>query len=274
MPVTATAAAADRRPFRSRRAAAGCSSSSPARQRPLARIAGVALQQQRLRRREREIERELARDDRAPDSAPSTSASDQSSMTTRVDVLARAREAESRARRALVVAEPAVRADRRAPRARTGAAAARTRSDSLRRRRGRLRKNVTCTPYSRPAASATQPVTYHHSMRKSGWRRDRAESASARPARRGGYSPAGAARRSRATSERQRRGSAGASSASFARRDALTSRPSPRARRRRPSPAGRSRAPSASTARAARPRSPRAPPTAATAPCPSGTTAD
>src|SRR5688500_5628319 len=34
---------------------------------------------------------------------------------------------------------------------------------------GRLRKNVTCRPMSRPPGSFTTPVTYHHSLRKSGW---------------------------------------------------------------------------------------------------------
>ena len=65
MPVTATRRRRRPRSSRRPRAAAGCSSSSPARQRTLARIARVALQQQRLRRREREVEREIARDDRA-----------------------------------------------------------------------------------------------------------------------------------------------------------------------------------------------------------------
>jgi len=34
---------------------------------------------------------------------------------------------------------------------------------------GRERKNVTWIPKSRPRASRTQPVTYHHSVRKAGW---------------------------------------------------------------------------------------------------------
>ena len=83
--------------------------------------------------------------------------------------LGRLRQAESRARRALVVPQPAVRADRRSPRARTAVAAARSGSSPSSATPGRLRKNVIWTPKSRPSPSRSHAVMYHHSVRNAGW---------------------------------------------------------------------------------------------------------
>ena len=67
-----------RRRARARRVAAGCSSSSPARQRTLARIAVVALHEDRLRRAKTQIQREFARRDARGVACRRRSASDQS----------------------------------------------------------------------------------------------------------------------------------------------------------------------------------------------------